>query len=640
MYSSFFGLNVGQQGLYSARTALNVTNHNIANIETKGYSRQYQVQRATEPMGGGTRGMIGTGSEIIDVKRHRDEYLDHKYWGMSGKLGEYEVKGGLMKQIETVLDEPSDNGFSKYYENVFKSLETLSKNPNDKTSKISFVDNIKSFSSYINDLGNRLLEVQKDANFGVLNIVNRINHDVKQISLINHQISTIELHGNSANDLRDERSRIVDELSKTVNVETVKYKDQNGKEHFRMSIDGQFLVEDTTVNYLETRPRKVINNPEDSPDMLDIFWKSGKELYVDNDNLTGELKGYIDIRDGNNEANFRGKVVSSTGNTLVLTGLNRTDIKTKGELNIDGKIMLYRNATYDKNSGNMTFELGFDDNVDGQKVSVDDIYGDEFAGVVTKVSDSEIRITNLLNQRLEQRGTVRIGDTYYTYTSYEKNSTTNEITLKCEMPTGIDGKYVKQGDTIDYKGVPHYISKINKFVRTIAKTFNDINKQGRNGKGVNLFVYKGYDGMQTLDDDKSYENMNCHNFTINKEVLKNADLVEHTRDKNNPESDNELTLEYTKLRHDKSIFAVGEPENFWHSIIGEVGIDSKDCEQLHKGRENLIHLIDNRRMSVSGVEINEEVSNLMKYQQAYSMAAKIISTMDEIYDITINRMGM
>ncbi len=642
MYSAFFGLNIGQQGLYTARTGLNVTNHNISNIETEGYSRQYHVQRAIEPMRNGVRGMIGTGSEVVDIRRHRDAYLDNKYWGMAGGLGEYEVKTNLMDQLQVVLNEPSNNGLSNFYNDIFKSLETLSKNPNDKTSITSFVNNLNSFSKYINDMGSKLLDVQRDANYGVTNVVNDINHHAQQISLINHQISTIEVHGNTANDLRDERNRLIDSLSKIINVDAIKYNDQNGKEHFRVSIDGQLLVDDSAANYLETRPRKVSNNPEDNPDMLDIFWKSGNELYIDTDNLTGSLKGYIDIRDGNNNANFKGRVFSGEGtNILEVENMNRTDIKQKGELNINGKLIHYNSVDYDDVSGRMRFNVGFDSAMLGENAVLKDIHNKEFSGEILSANDTTITIRNIGDKTLTDGGTIMIDGNYYTYTSYSKSSTPPDhiITLNTTVPSSANGVRVRQGDTMEYKGVPHYIERMNEFVRTMAKTFNDINKQGRGGTGKPLFVYDGYAGA-ALDTERDYEKMDCHNIMINPEVINDISLVEHSKLASNPDSDNSLTLEFIAIRHDKNIFEKGEPENYIESLIGEVGIDAKDCDQVYKGQENLLHLVNNRRLSVSGVEINEEVMNLMKYQQAYSVAAKIVSTMDEIYDITINRMGM
>ncbi len=679
MYSSFFGLNVGQQGLFTARTALNVTNNNISNIDTEGYSRQYHVQKAMTPMHNGKRGMIGTGAEVTNVERYRDAYLDNKYWGMAKTEGQYKVKEELMAQLEIIMNEPTDAGLAKHYGNIFTALEDLHKNPNDNTSRTSLVKTLNSFAGYVNDLGNKVLDIQKDANFGINNVVNQINHHSKQIALVNQQISNVEVHGNSANSLRDERDRLIDSLSKLVNTKVVKYDDELGKEHFRVSINNQLLVQDNAANFLETRPRHFEDNPEDSFDMLDIYWKGGREFDTYSVNLDGELKGYLDIRDGNNDHNFRGKLAAGTaGTTVVVDGYSdanplRTDLKNKGELTIGGKTIIYHNAKYNKTSGQTTFDIGFswnELNADGSPKSMGveagniarmpDIHGEEFEGKVigTPTADS-IQIENTGGQVLNESGEILIGGEYYSYTSISGNGT-GTITLHASTPA-VTGE-VEQGDGMDYKGIPHYINRLNEFVRTIAKTFNDLNMQGRGNQGEPIFVFTDYDennvnnrfvkrdastGKWETDangkfiySDEAYEKMTCHNFKINPAIIADNSKIEHTKDEKNLPSDNTLTLDFIKIRHDSTIFEKGEPENYIQALIGEAGIDSKTAKQLHAGQKNLLHLVNNRRVSVSGVEINEEVNNLMKYQQAYSLAAKIISVMDEVYDVTINRMGL
>ncbi len=641
MYSAFFGLNVGAQGLFSAKTALNVTNHNIANIETQGYSRQYHVQKANRALMNGMTGMIGTGSGVIDIRQHRDFYLDEKYWKTSGNVGEYTVKEELMGQLELIFNEPTDDGLHSFHNNIFKELDSLSKNPSDRTCLKSFVNSIDTFSNYLNDMGNKLLSVQKDANYGITVLVDTINHHAKQIALLNHQITNIEVHGTTANDLRDERARLVDELSEVVNIDVREYADSNGKKFFKVTIDGQILVDGKEHNSLFTKPRALENNPEDGLQMLDIYLNNGKELYLDSEYLTGKLKGYIDIRDGNNEFNYRGNVVSGAGTTtLIMDGVNRTDINQTGELNVGGKVMSYHSASYDPATSQMTLEFGFTPAMNGVSITTQDIYGHDFNGVVNFVSPSTITIANPTDQSLRPTGNLNIGGTQVTYTSYSKDPITHEITLEVEVPASATGNTAYQGDNMAYKGVPYYIQQMNEYVRTFAKAFNDINMSGRGGVGEPLFVYDGYTGTPPLSDKLSYDAINIHNLRINEAVLNDITLVENTSNPQDPDSDNELILDMIALRHDKTLFNKGESENYLESVIGEIGINSKNSSELLNGQDNILRMIDNKRLSISGVEINEEAMSLVKYQQAYNLAAKIISTMDEIYDVTINRMGL
>jgi flagellar hook-associated protein 1 FlgK len=570
MGSAFFGIGVGTQGLYTAKTALDIANHNIANAETVGYSRQYGVQSATRPLPNGMKGMIGTGSEITNVLQHRDSYLDNKYWSMINKLGEYQVKDEILSQMEILFNEPSETGYSTFFNNIFESLQTLSKNPGDITVRNAYVTSLESFATYMNDVSKQLTTLQKETNFGIKTNVDQINFFAQQLASLNHQIGNMELSGKSANDLRDERNRILDNLSKIVNVDTKEITDANGKKTFSVSINGQSLVFDTTASYLEVKPRTYLNNPEDQVDMYDIYWKSGKELYLNNDNLSGELKGYIDLRDGNNGQNFKGAILSGEGtNTLVIDNPSRTDIPTAGEMNIGGTLITYSSATYDPVLNQMTFNL------------------DALA------------------------------------------------------PTGVDGTTTFIGDNQPFKGIPYYTGELNHFVRTIAREFNAINESGNGGTGTQLFTYKGYTGTPPLDvnDPTSYEKMNIYNFTVNQAVIKDLSLVETSATVDYGESANDLILKLIEKRHDSNMFAKGKPDNFMQSLLGTLGIDAKQVISFKKGQENLMLLVTNQRLSVSGVDLNEETLNMLKFQQAYNVAAKIISVMDEIYNVTINQMG-
>ena len=122
--------------------------------------------------------------------------------------------------------------------------------------------------------------------------------------------------------------------------------------------------------------------------------------------------------------------------------------------------------------------------------------------------------------------------------------------------------------------------------------------------------------------------------------MNDISLIETSATPNYGESDNQLILDMIEKRHDSSMFAKGEPDNFMQAVIGSLGIDAKQVISFKSGQESLLLMVENQRLSVSGVDLNEETANLMKYQQAYNVAAKIISVMDEIYDTTINRMGL
>ena len=106
MASTFFGLDIGKSGLYTAQGGLNATAHNIANIETEGYTRQVIEQKAGNALrANGRHGMIGTGVDIISIKQTRSDYYDEKYRNNNSIYGGYSTKTNYMSQIEGYLNE-------------------------------------------------------------------------------------------------------------------------------------------------------------------------------------------------------------------------------------------------------------------------------------------------------------------------------------------------------------------------------------------------------------------------------------------------------------------------------------------------------------------------------------------------------
>lgn len=566
MRSSFFGLNVSTQGLYTAKTALDITNHNIANAETPGYSRQYATLKASRPLQNSSRGMVGTGAEITEIKQYRSEYLDTKYWGMATGLGQFEVKDEMLGQLERLFNEPSDSGYNAYFNDFYDALQTLSTNPGEYAFRTSFLDTAESFATYYNNIGEQLKDYQRDANFGVKASVDEINFLSGQLAAVNNQIANLELNGSAANDLRDERVNILDKLSSIININTKELTDINGKKTFRVSINGQMLVDGNTSNLLKVVPRTSNNNIEDVPELYDVYWQSGKKLYINKDDVSGKLKGYMDIRDGNNKENFTGNVLAGTGTTtLVVANVSKHDIPTSGKLLIDGQPVDYTAISYDEATNQMTFDL------------------------VTSA------------------------------------------------PAGTN---VEIGDSVDFKGIPYYTKQLNEFVRTIAKSFNEIHKTGNGNTASEMFSFKGYTGAPPLDetDDFSYNQITIDNFCFSEAIVNDIDLLCSSASANPGESENDIILKLLDLRHDSTLFKKGEAENYMQSLISEIAVDANQAHSFKTGQENLTHLITNQRISFSGVDINEETADMIKYQQAYNLSAKMISIMDEIYDVTINQL--
>jgi flagellar hook-associated protein 1 len=290
-----YGFNTAVSGLLASQRALYVTNHNISNMNTDGYSRQIALQRATNPMSLPGIGYLGTGTEIYDIVRVRDSYVDFKYWNESAPKGEWEVKRTSLLEIEKLLGEPSDNSFRKYMDDFFSSLDELSKNPSDYAFRQPVKESALSLTKHINETAKRLENMRKETIFSIDTKVKQINDIADQIGNLNKQIYVLELDGKSANDLRDKRELLVDELSKIVNVRVDESKD--GK--YRVNVGGITLVDHNYTNKMEYKPE----NPAYPYENRELKWADGNKVTLQ----SGELKGLIELVEGDGEnGSYRG----------------------------------------------------------------------------------------------------------------------------------------------------------------------------------------------------------------------------------------------------------------------------------------------------------------------------------------------
>ena len=285
----FFGLNTAVRGLLASQRSLYITNHNIDNANTKGYSRQQGSQRASAPFELPGIGFLGTGTEIYDIKRVRDSFVDFKYWNENAPMGEWEVKKNTLTEIEKLMGEPSDSSFRKYLDDFYTSLDEMSKNPSDDSYRKPVRENALAFTKHINETAIRLENMMKETEKSMDIKVKNINNLTAQIGNLNRQIYSAEINGQHANDLRDRRELLVDELSKIVNVRV----DESPEGKYTVSVSGISIVEHITVNKV-----KFDKNSEEK-----IFWENGSPVKL----KSGELKGLIDLYNGDGKNNnYRG----------------------------------------------------------------------------------------------------------------------------------------------------------------------------------------------------------------------------------------------------------------------------------------------------------------------------------------------
>ena len=606
MPSSFFGLHVAATGLNAAQAAINTTANNISNVNTDGYSRQEVGRVAAAAQRCFTSyGSIGTGVEVTKVTQVRDIYYDEKYWNNNAKLGLHEKTLYYMQQIEDYYaDDVKVSGFSTLYSKMFNGLENVKKNAGDASVRNEFISGARELMDYFNSTGTSMQDLQSSINDEIKTCVDTINSVSQKVALLNKQINIIEMEGGMANELRDERARLIDEVSKLIPVEAVEYEVLNsnyedqktGATRFEVRFNGNLLVENYNYNTLSVVTRDKKANQTDIDGLYDVKWDySGAVIDFTSNAIDGEMRAMFQVRDGNDEENLKGKVTST------------------------------------------------------------DTY---------KITISNPTVTNIDKMNMPNEGTVLVNSTYYNYSDFEVetdadgNITSYTFTLdrplSSDERTGIMGKGLTVGKTVNYKGIPYYMGQMNEFLRSFTREFNDIEKTGVDGYGnpmgaffvaYDAFAQKELDGSDNIksatfnSQSNTYYRMTCLNARVNKASQADPNLFATTTDFSKGESANDLVDSLANLENGVKLFRGGSGSAFLQCIYADITVDTQENQVFTNSYTSIKNAIAQQRMSVSGVDEDDEAMDLIKFQNAYQLAAKCISTLTAMYDQLILNTG-
>ena len=296
--SSIASLGRMTSGLRAAQTGLQVTGHNIANVNTKGYTRQQALQNdsgyLTIGSNGGRLQQVGLGVSVSEIRQIRDEFADKRYRSENSILNFYTAKQNATAEIETILDEPHGASISGMMEDFWKQMQKLSTNPSGVEERLAFIQTADVLIKRANQIMDGFNEYQYDVNTQVKDTVKNINSMLHQIKDLNDSISVKEVNGDHANDLRDQRNALLDELSGLIDIDY--YEDKDGKvvvkTEGRNLIDGPFVIE---------MGLKTLNNGTGF--VMPTWSDTGEEVYKFNSIVssttgddTGKLKGLLMAR--------------------------------------------------------------------------------------------------------------------------------------------------------------------------------------------------------------------------------------------------------------------------------------------------------------------------------------------------------
>ena len=308
MASLFYGLEIAKSGLNVSQQGISLTGHNISNANTVGYTRQRIIQNSVEPSSKLSRitsvskSTIGGGVAITMIDQVRSQYLDRKFRNENATLGNYNMRAEELDYIETVVDELSSTGISKAMADFFKSVSELSGDPVNDEYRTNVQQNALKMAESFNHYYNELTDLQDTYNKNMNTTIIQINELLTSIATYNEQIFGYELSGEQANDLRDKRNLLLDELSGLIDISC----EVDSQGRLSVVCNGTDLVNHTTTTLLETS-----ENP--TTGLYDIVYAGTTNDFIYTD---GKLMAYKNLRDGNTSDNMGIPYILDRLNTL------------------------------------------------------------------------------------------------------------------------------------------------------------------------------------------------------------------------------------------------------------------------------------------------------------------------------------
>ena len=606
MMGIFDALSIGYSGLSTAQSGINTTSHNISNVNTPGYSRQRIEQKANYPMDT-QPGMVGTGVKVEEIVRLHDEFVFGRYKSANASLSNSEYMQSTLEEVSSLFTDLDGKGIANDMKEYFNAWSKLSQYPDDDSAKLITVDAMENLATDIRQTHTALKKVEKRLNEDLDQSVTKVNDLASQIVELNKQINKVEnIPHQHANDMRDERDKLELELAKMVNISVYKGNmDINGKRMqtdagnaYNINIAGHNIVDGVTFHPLELAPAN-----DQSPFRSVYITDHNMERVDITEKLRGgKLGAIIDLRGDGYDTQTNKAEHSKLQNYM-----DKLDALAKGFVQKANSI--YAAAAQP--------EIVTDDLVGITKESrlseIPDLKQGSFDAVVY---DSD---GNLVARR-----PVTIGET----TTFDDPNDPDSIVGQLNA---------NRDDNRDNDGT-------NDLDDLFETMFID------NGDGTSVLSVKPKDGVEgytiAIEDNgtnfagwsgvnKLFEGATAKDMRVRSDLIANPSSLHASKADVTGSAD--LADAMINMQYEKVTFI--NPDNsrteqtveeFYRYTTAGIAEDTRNASRSKDAAELLTKTATEQMQSVSGVDMDEELMNLMKYQTAYQASAKIITTVDQM----------
>lgn len=643
---------ISKRGLNVQQSNINTSSHNIANANTVGYSRQRSVIETTRPFGGMSRfdcctvGQVGTGAEVTAIQRVRDLFLDYQVRAKTTESGTLNIKYQYLYQAENILNDSSDAGIQNALNEFFNAFQEISKAPEKTSNKDVAIKQASALADMINSKYTQLEQKQADAQKLLGQNVTEINGILDSINSLNKQISSICAVGMTPNDLMDKRDNLLDELSIKfgINVDRDKYETINVN---ASELSTEMKISSTTVTVGEEG--------------------SG----------VGVTAGTTTTTAPNGDIITTKITITGTGSTAVAT----TEVTTTTTTN--------KFVASSPNDQYLRFSYINDvtENADGTlTVTYNKLGNSKEPATITITNVTDVKKTK--EELLQSR--VIVTDKEGNVTGADGRPTASATLADFNKKLFNSNNTITQGEIAGNQAAQEQIQKsmdeLDKLAISLAYTVNAIQTGSIDGTGgltysdgssaELIFVVK--DG--TTDDGISAKNISLNSAIKNNssKLICGEKITDVSGDKagtralaiaqlanlkidyttfeidgitrkaffNGADLDGDGNKDYTgtglnfkdaSIKQDLTTDKEGSTiKDYYVSMTSNLGLAVKSAKDNLTTVTGELESFEEQRLSISGVSLDEEMTDLITFQHAYQANAKMINTIDQLLDVVIN----
>ncbi|WP_149554282.1 flagellar hook-associated protein FlgK [Treponema pectinovorum] len=622
MANSFAGIELGKRSIMAHSQQVQIAGHNISNADTEGYSRQRVQVKTFDPIyrpdltRAETPGQIGQGTSIESITRLRDEMLDQRIVAQTNRESYWESREHYYSMIEKIYNEPADVSVRTNMDKFWQSWQELSIYPDSKAARQAVVTRGETLAETISERYKALSGIGTLINGDIEATVRQINDYTKQIADINGEIVRSKAMGDNPNDLLDRRDLLVEKLSSLANITT----DSRDSDEFMVHLEGQILVQGS-VNRSFDLVANTDNNGYDT-----VVWSDTKLVA---DVKGGKLGALIELRDSDIRSEIQSLNTMAMNFTDLVNDVHRAGIGLNNVTNLD---FFVQHPFVTDAKGN------YDRNGDGQN---DSSYIFRFTG------------TNSLNpqEKVGLEGVMTLSASSGNITvPYHANDTIEAVIARINDSQGEVKAYLDRENRLVLKATtsqamenPDFVIRHVEDSGLFLAGYSGI----LNGSGQeNAFDFSVADAVDRLQGSYSTAPvMNPSDYiAVNPAIKSDVNSVAAAFPNAQGRAvigDGRAAVEIASIRNTSVM--IGESRTFddyFAETVTNVGLKGEQAENMLLSQNAIMGDLRNLRDSISGVNIDEELADIIKFQHGYNAAAKYVSVIDQMLDTIINRLGV